>query len=633
MSRILNINNYTLIEPGDIVSNIYFYPSYAMTNQVIRSKKRQICVLFELRKEKEASLYSMYTYLLDKEGNKVFHAYSLYLREIEKYKYVILKSKNDANHADVIKKEIINFNTLDYNSFIDILSNNAELAKMVPDLVEALEEKAESLIKEKKEAKHIDIPNRQNYYQNVIGYLINEIEEQITTEDEIELSREILKNIKKNFEVVLYDKYQLHLAYISVYATILDKVRSTHLNVESILEAKDLKTDTNKTSLECKDLDTILNSFINNLKEEDKILEDLNIVQERIEYILTTKPKLKEITKYIKIILIDDKYVDPSRRNRSIDELTLKELIMRSFANFTYRPLPRNQVLLYTEENSTINFIAIVSLDMIYDLFKTFRLNTDEDNKFHLEVLNTIDNIISKNQKKKSERTLSLNITTILHLLIYNYKNLNSKILLFDKGQHILKLDYNAGAYDIKIIDRITEKKDGKVCKFDEAANELVRKSLNKGEKSFNTIINKIILQSIEASITKLNYKVNIKELSNSDIFLEITKPSKNNYFECNFNIGEFLLLISLLKKPKVKNTTIEDEEVEEIIEEEPVLATMSKEEKEYILRKAKTIVDIMNTKPLNNEDYYKVVDLYAELEGKNTKETEAILEEIKKLI
>lgn len=633
MSRILNINNYTLIEPGDIVSNIYFYPSYAMTNQVIRSKKRQICVLFELRKEKEASLYSMYTYLLDKEGNKVFHAYSLYLREIEKYKYVILKSKNDANHADVIKKEIINFNTLDYNSFIDILSNNAELAKMVPDLVEALEEKAESLIKEKKEAKHIDIPNRQNYYQNVIGYLINEIEEQITTEDEIELSREILKNIKKNFEVVLYDKYQLHLAYISVYATILDKVRSTHLNVESILEAKDLKTDTNKTSLECKDLDTILNSFINNLKEEDKILEDLNIVQERIEYILTTKPKLKEITKYIKIILIDDKYVDPSRRNRSIDELTLKELIMRSFANFTYRPLPRNQVLLYTEENSTINFIAIVSLDMIYDLFKTFRLNTDEDNKFHLEVLNTIDNIISKNQKKKSERTLSLNITTILHLLIYNYKNLNSKILLFDKGQHILKLDYNAGAYDIKIIDRITEKKDGKVCKFDEAANELVRKSLNKGEKSFNTIINKIILQSIEASITTLKYKVNIKELSNSDIFLEITKPSKNNYFECNFNIGEFLLLISLLKKPKVKNTTIEDEEVEEIIEEEPVLATMSKEEKEYILRKAKTIVDIMNTKPLNNEDYYKVVDLYAELEGKNTKETEAILEEIKKLI
>lgn len=633
MSRILNINNYTLIEPGDIVSNIYFYPSYAMTNQVIRSKKRQICVLFELRKEKEASLYSMYTYLLDKEGNKVFHAYSLYLREIEKYKYVILKSKNDANHADVIKKEIINFNTLDYNSFIDILSNNAELAKMVPDLVEALEEKAESLIKEKKEAKHIDIPNRQNYYQNVIGYLINEIEEQITTEDEIELSREILKNIKKNFEVVLYDKYQLHLAYISVYATILDKVRSTHLNVESILEAKDLKTDTNKTSLECKDLDTILNSFINNLKEEDKILEDLNIVQERIEYILTTKPKLKEITKYIKIILIDDKYVDPSRRNRSIDELTLKELIMRSFANFTYRPLPRNQVLLYTEENSTINFIAIVSLDMIYDLFKTFRLNTDEDNKFHLEVLNTIDNIISKNQKKKSERTLSLNITTILHLLIYNYKNLNSKILLFDKGQHILKLDYNAGAYDIKIIDRITEKKDGKVCKFDEVANELVRKSLNKGEKSFNTIINKIILQSIEASITKLNYKVNIKELSNSDIFLEITKPSKNNYFECNFNIGEFLLLISLLKKPKVKNTTIEDEEVEEITEEEPVLATMSKEEKEYILRKAKTIVDIMNTKPLNNEDYYKVVDLYAELEGKNTKETEAILEEIKKLI
>ena len=56
MNKITNINDYTLIESGDIVSNIYFYPSYARNKQVIKSKKSQICVLFELRKEKEPLL-------------------------------------------------------------------------------------------------------------------------------------------------------------------------------------------------------------------------------------------------------------------------------------------------------------------------------------------------------------------------------------------------------------------------------------------------------------------------------------------------------------------------------------------------------------------------------------------------
>ena len=104
-SKISNINDYTLIEKGSVVNNIYFYPHYAMIKQKKRSKKNQICVLFELRREKEPHIYCLYTYLLDKEGNKVFYAYSLYLKEIERYKYIIINNKNDANHADVIKKE------------------------------------------------------------------------------------------------------------------------------------------------------------------------------------------------------------------------------------------------------------------------------------------------------------------------------------------------------------------------------------------------------------------------------------------------------------------------------------------------------------------------------------------------
>ena len=177
---------------------------------------------------------------------------------------------------------------------------------MIPDLKEALEEKAESLIKERKKATYIDIPSPKNYYQNVTGYLVDEIEQQVTNEDELNISQSILKNIKKNFEVVLHNKYQTNLAFTAIYATIIGKVKSIHLKETDILEAKDLKTDTNKTSISYQDLNYILNSFINNIDEQPPIKEDLNIVQERIEYILTSKKRLKEITNYIKVILIDD---------------------------------------------------------------------------------------------------------------------------------------------------------------------------------------------------------------------------------------------------------------------------------------------------------------------------------------
>ena len=139
------------------------------------------------------------------------------------------------------------------------------------------------------------------------------------------------------------------------------------------MSEKDIKCDTNKTSIEYEDLEYILNSFINSLKEEEiELRGDLNIIQERIEYILTSKPKQKEIKEFIKVILIDDKYQDTTKRNRSIKEDTLKDLIINSFLNTTYRPLPRNQVLLYNETNNNIDFVCIASLDMIYTLLKTY---------------------------------------------------------------------------------------------------------------------------------------------------------------------------------------------------------------------------------------------------------------------
>ena len=151
------------------------------------------------------------------------------------------------------------------------------------------------------------------------------------------------------------------------------------------------------------DLDNLLNSFIESLKQETTINEELNIIEERIEYALSTKPKLKVITDFIKIILIDDKYVDQSKRNRSIEESLLKELIINSLTNYNYRPLPRNQVLLYTENDNKIDFIAIISLDLIEKLLHTYKVNT-KDNKVYENILKTIDNIIVKGQKKKNEK-------------------------------------------------------------------------------------------------------------------------------------------------------------------------------------------------------------------------------------
>ncbi len=641
-SKISNINDYTLIETGDVVSNIYFYPHYAMIKEKVRSKKNQICLLFEIHKERESHLYTLYTYLLNKEGEKIFHSYSLYLKEIDKYKYILLKSKNDANHAEVIKKEIIDFNTLDYSNFLTILSNNKELSKMIPDLKEALSEKAESLVEEKRQAKYIDIPSLNNYYNNIIGYLVDDIEKQVTTEDEIETTRNILKNIKSNFNVVLHNKYQTNLAYIATIASIINHIKSNLIKPDNILEAKDLKTDTNKLSINIKDLNYILNSFLNNLKDEPVNINDLNIVQERIEYILTSKSRLKCVTNFIKVILIDDKYTDSTKRNRSINEYELKELILSSFTKHTYRPLPRNQVLFYNEEDNNVDFIAIISLDLVLNLLRTYKLNTNEEYYHHIEIINTVENIVIKNNQLNNKNTLHLNILTLLHMLIYNYKNINQNALLFDKGLYILSLDYNNGAYDIKIISHDSDKKYGKVCKLNKDTNELVRKALNKSEKQFNSILNKIIYKSLEESLNTLQYNINLNYISNQDITVSILKPYKEDFFECTFTLGELLLLITSLKGKKEKQPKKEEpeniivEESEDNIKEEQSIEetkSLSIEEREYIIRKSNTIFQIMNTNPLDNENYQKVAELYKKFINSSKEEQEEILLQLKDLL
>lgn len=634
--RISNINDYTLIEKGDLVSEIYFYPQCALTNQKIRSKKDQLCVLFELKNEKEPGLYLLHTYLLDKEGKKIFQAYSLYLKELEQYKYAILKSKNDHYHADIIKKEIIDFNTLDFDSLLSVISKNSELVKILPDLKMGLEEKVESLVTEKRKAIYIDLPSTQNYYQNITGNIIDELAKQLTTEDEMELSKEILRNIKKNFKVILHDKYQMDLVYTAIYALIIKNIKGTTIKPQDILDSKDLKIDTNKTSLAYEDLDKLLNSFIESLKQETTINEELNIIEERIEYALSTKPKLKVITEFIKIILIDDKYVDQSKRNRSIEESLLKELIINSLTNCNYRPLPRNQVLLYTENDNKIDFIAIISLDLIEKLLHTYKVNT-KDNKVYENILKTIDNIIDKGQHKKTETTLILSIYTLLHISIYNNKY-NKNTLLFEKGIFIPKLDFNLGEYEITIINRLTGKKHGKITRMSLETKEVIKKSLSKNEKSFNKYINDLIYKNFAYSLDNLNIDIKIKDLTNNDIKIKINRSINKDSFDCAFTMGEFLNILSNIKISQPKE--IKQEEVIEEIEviEEPTTEVeeerlISQEEYDFIIRKSHTIANILETTNIQNDTYEKVVELYNSIEKATKKDKEKIVLQIKELL
>jgi hypothetical protein len=62
---------------------------------------------------------------------------------------------------------------------------------------------------------------------------------------------------------------------------------------------------------------------------------------------------------------------------------------------------------------------------MIYTLLKTYKINSKDENKEYLELLKTLDNIIVKGQKKKNEKTLKISVLILIHMLIYNIKNIN----------------------------------------------------------------------------------------------------------------------------------------------------------------------------------------------------------------
>lgn len=626
--KIVNLNNYTLIESTDI-DKIYFYPIKALTNVKVTQKKDDICILFEIKKE--TSSYNMHCSLLNSDNVIVFKSYSILLKEIGLNKYVVVSTTNDLKHAEILPSCIIDFNNLNYNNFIEILKNNEDLSKMIPDLMSLIKKSVNSLREEQKVVEKIDIPSPLNYYKNITGYTINYLEEIISKEDELDISNKILKNIRKNFDVVLNEKNQNKLAYISLYGIILKNVKSIILKPKDIMDSKELKPDTNKTSIKSADLKAILNSYINNLIENKKSSSEEDIIEERIEYIITSKPRLKEFTNFIKIILMSDKYTDTSKRTRLIKEIDLKELVLDNISGGNYFILPRNQVLIYNNIEEITDFICIISIDKIYNLLKTYRLNSEKENKSKIDLLKTLDNIISDNQTKITEKNIQISILILIMIHLYYYKNVNENNLLFYKDEYILKLDYKKGNYDIFAINRHTEKKVGHLIKIADETKDLIKSSLSKSEKSFNVQINKIIYNNLIEALNNLAIDIDIKELSHRGITIRINRVLKKDIFNFSLPLDSFLTILTSIQKQK-EVTKIEIPEIEDIeLKEEKTKYNLPLEEYEYIIRKSNTIKEIMEKESLDNVDYQEITALYNKFTTSPEKEKEAILRELQK--
>ena len=370
------IGPYTLQKIDDNIS-IFFYPENAILQEEVTYKKSGLCVIFEFRQTKKENTFNSHVTLINKDDEPLYNSYAISADLISENTYSFYDNETDESIT-------IDFNNLSYESFMESVLNHQDLSLIIPEIKKQLELKIEDLNEEKTHTIGIDIPSNTKYYQNVSGYLADEIEKIIASVDEINLTKKILKNIKKNYEVILNDQEQINLSYLCLYAQLLNKTKSTTLEGNLVLDPRELKTDTNKTSLKLEELDQILNSFISSLKNETIENEDLNIIQERIEYILSSKPRLTKFTNYLKIILISEEYVDETRRVRSIKEEVIKDLIINCFVNFNFRVLPRNEVLLYnlTEEN-IINFCCILSLDKVKTIFNSYKLNREYESSIN----------------------------------------------------------------------------------------------------------------------------------------------------------------------------------------------------------------------------------------------------------
>ena len=611
MIKLEYLNDYTLLERQENLL-IRFYPIQAMNGITIEDPKK-LHVLFEIKKENKEKAYTMYVYLINSKKEKEYSSYSIYLKEIDKYKYIIVDNINDFDNAEVLPSLILDFKELDYGNFLFLLSSNEDLSNMAPILKGLLEENVEDINEEKEIVKVIDIPSPLQYFQNITGTAVSNIEHLIANEEEQDLSKTILKNLKKSYELVLNDESQSLLAYLSIKALCLRKIKSNNLKSKNILETAELKLDTNTNSLEYNELNDILNSYISSLKDKKPLPEELTLIQDRITYIINLKPRVKKLTNTIKIILCSEEYRDPGKRVLAMKEEALKESIISSLAKQTYRPLPRNQVLLYNlNDDNVINFICVISTDKINELLNTYKLNKSEENVKILEIYQIVETIISDKKKINEISYLKLLIYILLSMYVYCYRNIDTDLLLFNKGEYILNLEYLKGKYNITVINRDTEKKIARLTHLSKETEEEIKNALNKGEKYFNILVNNIIYKNFEAALLNYNYDIEVRNKTHKDTKITINKSLSKDIFVGNFSLEAFLLSFSNIKQMR-ENPKKEEKELEApiLIDENDKILT--KEEQEFILRKSDTIYKIMNNSPLNNANYREIARIYKE--------------------
>ena len=627
IKKYINLNDYTLLKDS-AHETINFYPEAAILKQKVEKTKDTLYINFLIEKDSKTKVNLMYVTLISSDNEELYKSYSIYIKEVSLYKYIILNSINDYADAEIMPSLIIDFNKLNYNNFLDILAKNKDLSRMIPELKKALESDIKSLAEAKNIAEIINIQSPLNYYQNVTGYLINEIENLVHNEEEENITKEVLKTFKKKYEIALNDPKQIELSFLSLQANVLEKIKSNNLVSKSILETSELKTDTNKEFITFKDLKSILNSIVEKEKSKKPIPDDLNIIQERIVYLIESKPRIKEFNNLLKIILADDKYLGNNKRVRAVDEFKLKELIIKALTRLTYRTLPRNQLLIYNLEEN-VDFIAIISQDKIIELLSTYHINRNSEKKY-LDLYKILSDITNNGNPPKDNLYLELLIINLLATNIYYYKNVSNSILLIDKGDTIINLDYLNGEYNITINDKKTNKQFAEITKISEDTKDLIKMELNKGEKYFTVLINKIIYQNLYKDLINLKFNITINEPTHQGITIEFPKYLSEDVFVGKFDLGTLLITLTQVKELQKKIVHVEEKieipEAEPVEEEEPL---MTQEEINTVIRKAAAIADVMNTRPIDNDNYKLVAELYNEYRATKNEELLPTLKEV----
>lgn len=613
-SKLIKLNKYTLMEIKNNLK-IYFFPVQAITDIVAteESKNNSIYILFELDKEKENKTYCMRTSLINNENKTVIAAYGLYLKEIDTYKYSINENKIDIAHAEILPCYTIDFTKLDFNEFTNLFTSIDKLKPFLGELKNLLVKSQEQLKEEKDVAKTIDIPTLSNYYQNISGNIIKRIEDILLNLEEQNISYQILKKLKKNYEVILNDEEQTKTSYLSLYGAYLSLVKSQNTKPHEILSLKELKPDTNKTSMSLTALNNVLSNYIESLKKEEnnEVLED--IIAERILYNINLKSS-KEVTNYLKIILIDDKYLDPERKVRAAKEIELKDLILNCLYNFNYRPLPHNEILIYNQNNNIIDFVCILSLDKLLKIFKSYRMNSADNNKSIVEIVRLIDKKL-RNQKLTPIEEIELLIRLLIAINLYKQKQIDNKFMLFNKGDYILNLGYKKGNYNITVINKITKKEIARFIKLTKETLNSIKESLDKGEKSFNLLMNSIVFSNFEYALYHNLLTIKIDSLTHHNIHFILKRIKATDLFEINIPLDEFLLIFASLKQiSPSKKITIE--------EDNNYIYGINKNDYDYIIRKSKAIKEVMDTNPIENKEYQEISKIYSKLyTSKNKKE------------